>query len=190
MEVSVRLKSALLVVGVGLSVGGCAAMTKRAPKAIQKLNLPPLIKDPEWIKGDCQSELRRKGLLGLCAVVPVARGGRPLPPHEVAEKAIPQAAEQLVETTRQVLLRVIANCKASCGNLPDGPPRLDLVARLTTAAVKLARVNQSWLAADDVLYALVALDASSLVDTVNHQSDLDDVAKQELTNRMREDLSR
>jgi hypothetical protein len=165
----------------------CAAMTKRAPKPIRDLNLPALIKDPKWIKGDCKSEMRSRGVLGLCAVVVLAKGSRPSNPLEISKSALEQGKLQLVDTTRSLLLEIVNTCQARC-QIPDGPPRLDLVARLTKAAVDGARVLDTWLAADDNLYGMVSIDLGAFVKAINGNPDLFEEAKRELCDRARDSL--
>lgn len=168
-------------------LAGCAAMTRHAPKPVRDLNLPALIKDPAWINGDCKSELHRRGVIGLCAVVTLARKGRPVNPAEATRSALAQGKEQLADTTRQLLLDAIDTCQAHCG-IPDGPPRLDIAGRLARSAVEGARVLDTWLAGDDNYYGMVAIDLGAFTRAINGSTDLAQEARAELCNRARESL--
>lgn len=171
-----------------VALSGCASMLKRAPGPIK--DLPVLINDPDWINGDCQSELHRKGTLGVCAVVTLAKGNRPSNPLEVSKAAIEQGKPQLVDTIKEALVRMIDNCVSQCGNIPQGDPRLQLIGRLTQSMVDALTVSDTWLAGDDNLYALIALDVGTMVSIINRDPDLDAEAKQALAGRARDALRR
>ncbi|MEW5851624.1 MAG: hypothetical protein AB2A00_22735 [Myxococcota bacterium] len=180
-----RRGAAGLVMALLVAGGGCAALAKRGGK-----DAPVLIKDPSWIGGDCQAEMRSKNVEGLCAVVTLAKATRPQAPGEVARHAVDQAKSQLAEKVKNVLVDAINKCATNCGNLSGGPPKPDLAARLSAFAVNGARVMDLWLAKDDNLYALVAVDVGSIVSGIQQDPDLDQAAKDALASRARDALKR
>lgn len=176
-----------LVVGA-LLLAGCASMLKHAPGPVK--DLPVLIHDPDWIHGDCQSELHRKGVLGLCAVVTLASGQRPTNPLDVTKTALAQGKPQLVEVVTETLTRMIDGCVSNCGHLPEGGARVQLVGRLTQSMVDALSVSDTWLAGDDNLYALVAIDVETMTGIISRSPDLDEEAKHALAGRAKDALRR
>jgi len=163
-------------------------MVRRAPGPMK--DLPVLINDPSWIRGDCQSHLRSKGTVGLCATVKLASGKVPNNPGAVAGAALEQGKPQLLDTIQKLIIRIFDDCVSSCGNIPNGPPRVQLIGRLTSSMVDALNVSDTWLAKDDNLYALVALDLGTMTKVISSSPDLDAEAKAALTNRARDALRR
>lgn len=164
---------------------GCQAMAAYMPAALRPL--AGIIKDPKWVKGDCQDELRRRNVFGLCSRAALAKTRRPQNPLAVTDAILGDARNQMESKLRSFLLRLVNACASQCGNLHT-LPRVDLMARLSASVLRSARVADTWLAGNDTLYGLVVIDVDGFIKAINSHADLDEVAKQELIRRSREGL--